>query len=167
MYYTQTEANKFEISWAEDYTSCTINGKTYPADMQKRNDNSFHLILDEKSYTVFVSEINKELKTVKLRINGTPYALELKDELDALLKKMGINKHAAQKISEIKAPMPGMVKEVSAEAGQAVKKGDMLLVLEAMKMENNLKSPIDSVIKSVNAKAGKAVEKNEVLIVFE
>jgi biotin carboxyl carrier protein len=62
--------------------------------------------------------------------------------------------------------MPGMVLNVLVQEGIAVKKGDALIVLEAMKMENILKSPSDGVIKKIIANKGKAVEKNEVLIQF-
>ena len=62
--------------------------------------------------------------------------------------------------------MPGMVLNILVAEGQQVKKGDSLLVLEAMKMENVLKSPTDGVIKKVVATKGTAVEKNQLLIQF-
>jgi biotin carboxyl carrier protein len=73
---------------------------------------------------------------------------------------------AAKKINDIKAPMPGMVLSVLVSEGQEVKKGDSLIVLEAMKMENILKSPADGIIKKVVANKGTAVEKNQLLIQF-
>ena len=72
----------------------------------------------------------------------------------------------AKKAADLKAPMPGLVVEVSVSEGQEIKKGDKLVVLEAMKMENILKSPADGVVKKVNVKKGNTVEKNEVLILF-
>jgi biotin carboxyl carrier protein len=72
----------------------------------------------------------------------------------------------ASKVNEIKAPMPGLVLDVRVSEGEAVKKGDAIIVLEAMKMENIIKSPTDGIIKKISVKKGVAVEKNQVLIHF-
>ena len=62
--------------------------------------------------------------------------------------------------------MPGMVLNILVTEGQDIKKGDPLIVLEAMKMENVLKSPTDGIVKKINVNKGIAVEKNQVLIQF-
>ena len=79
---------------------------------------------------------------------------------------MGLNAAISQKVNEVKAPMPGLVLRALVEEGAAVKKGDSLLVLEAMKMENVIKSPVDAVVAKIPVKQGQAVEKNQVLIQF-
>ena len=73
---------------------------------------------------------------------------------------------ASKKVNEVKAPMPGMVLNILVQEGAEVKKGDALLVLEAMKMENIIKSPCDGTVKRVAATKGTAVEKNQLLIQF-
>jgi biotin carboxyl carrier protein len=80
---------------------------------------------------------------------------------------LGMDKLAAVGVQEVKAPMPGMVLNIIVSTGDEVKKGDALLVLEAMKMENIIKSPRDGKVKTVKAIKGTAVEKNQSLIVFE
>ncbi len=87
--------------------------------------------------------------------------------MDFLLQSMGLDTLNSKKINEIKAPMPGLVLDIKVSEGSVVKKGDVLLVLEAMKMENNLKSPADGIVKKIVAKKGTAVEKNQLLISFE
>ena len=62
--------------------------------------------------------------------------------------------------------MPGLVLGISINAGEKVTKGDTLLILEAMKMENVIKSPTDGVIKSIAVKKGETVEKNQVILNF-
>jgi len=67
----------------------------------------------------------------------------------------------------VKAPMPGKIIKVVAAAGQAVKKGDVLMILEAMKMQNDIVSPVDGVVKSLNAVADQGVKTNEILAVIK
>lgn len=70
----------------------------------------------------------------------------------------------AQGAVKVNAPMPGKILKVNVNAGTAVKKGDVLLVLEAMKMENEIKAPKDGTITSVNVNKGDAVESGTLLV---
>jgi biotin carboxyl carrier protein len=79
---------------------------------------------------------------------------------------MGMSSATANKVNNIKAPMPGLIINLKVAEGDTVKAGDQLLILEAMKMENILKSPGDGVIKKIKVKKGDSVEKNQVLIEF-
>lgn len=145
----------------------SVDGRTFEADISKISEKEFHIIRNQRSYNVSITAINRREKTVTMVVNGTKYHAALKDRLDDLLHSMGMDKAAAQKISEVKAPMPGLVLRVMAEAGQPIKKGEPLIVLEAMKMENVLKSSADAVVKKVSVIKGDKVEKNQVLLVME
>ena len=101
-----------------------------------------------------------------VKINNTSYSLDIKDKYDDLLHSLGLDSLASKKVNDIKAPMPGMVLNILVTEGQEVKKGDPILVLEAMKMENVLKSPTDGIIKKIAINKGVAVEKNQILIQF-
>ena len=114
-----------------------------------------------------VVESNTAEKTFVIRINNNNYSLQLKDQYDELLQSLGMDSLNNQKESEIKAPMPGRVLDIMLSAGSSVVKGDGVLVLEAMKMENVIKSPTDGVIKKIAVIKDQAVEKNEVLVEFE
>jgi biotin carboxyl carrier protein len=92
--------------------------------------------------------------------------VNLKEPLDDLLQSMGLDKLATAKVSSVKAPMPGLVLSVLVSAGQEVKKGDKLLVLEAMKMENIIKAGGDGVVAQIMVNQGQAVDKNQTLIEF-
>jgi len=141
-----------------------LNGKKIALDTIKIKENSFHTIKDNKSYNLEVIKADYEEKRFVLLVNGNKYTLEVKDKYDELLKTMGFDSFTDNKISQVKAPMPGLVLDIIVSEGAVVKKGDSLLVLEAMKMENNIKSPADGIIKKINVKKGMAVEKNQVLV---
>lgn len=136
-------------------------------DIQKTSSGAHHLLVNDKSVTseIVASDFLNRSYTVK--INSNLYQVQISNKLDVLINDMGLSLSANQVINEIKAPMPGMILDVSAEVGQEVKEGDNLLVLEAMKMENTIMAPRDAVIKSINVEKGKTVSKNEVLIEME
>ncbi|HEX8608798.1 MAG TPA: acetyl-CoA carboxylase biotin carboxyl carrier protein subunit, partial [Pedobacter sp.] len=89
-----------------------------------------------------------------------------KDQFDKLLDKMGLSNLNAAKVSEIKAPMPGMVLKVLVEEGAEVRKGESLFILEAMKMENIIKSIADVTVKTIKIQPGDKVEKGQILMLF-
>lgn len=132
----------------------------------KINDRQFHLIYKNTSYNLDILKLNKEEKTLVIKVNGSRFNLSVADKYDELLKSLGMDNLSAKKVNDVKAPMPGMVLNVLVQEGVSVKKGDALIVLEAMKMENILKSPSDGIIKKIIASKGRAVEKNEILIQF-
>lgn len=145
----------------------SIDSALFELDVLKSKEGLYHVIKNNKSYTVEVVKIDKIEKTVQLKINGTIYNSQLKDKFDELLKDLGFDKLLVTKVNEIKAPMPGLVLNIVVAPGDVVKKGDVVIVLEAMKMENNLKSPADGVVKKIAVQKGNAVEKNQILIQFE
>ncbi|HET6991697.1 MAG TPA: biotin/lipoyl-containing protein [Bacteroidia bacterium] len=144
----------------------TIDDKSFACDVISPEFQKFHVIRDHKSYEVEIVEADIQAKTLVIKVNGHTYPLSIADKFDELLQSMGMDKIANKKINELKAPMPGLVLNVMVSEGQAVKKGDAIIVLEAMKMENILKSPADVTIKSIPVKKGVAVEKGQVLVLF-
>ena len=143
-----------------------LNGESFAWDIVKLTDRTFHIIRNHQSFTAEVLEINAAEKTVVLRINGHLHTVKLKDRFDLLLEKMGMSSAATAKVNSIKAPMPGLIVGVTVQPGDVVSKGDSVLVLEAMKMENLLKAPGDGTVKAIKVTKGDRVEKGQVLIEF-
>jgi len=165
--YKITGKQSFEVAPEEGKAEGLLNGQFYSLDIEKLDQNSWHIIKDNASYYVQWIERNEESKTFTLKVNGTLMTLEAKNDFDLLLDKMGMSNLGGAKASKLKAPMPGKVLEVMVTPGQEVAKGEGLVILEAMKMENVLKAEEGGTVKSVNVSVGDAVEKNNVLIDFE
>ena len=102
----------------------------------------------------------------RIRLRGQDYRVELEGERARAIRELA-GHDAAPVNRELLAPMPGLVVKVLVEPGQTVIAGDGLVVVEAMKMENELRAEADRVVGSVEVVAGDTVERNQVLIRFE
>jgi biotin carboxyl carrier protein len=160
-----TEKHKVVFDHKDAWTG-TINDQPFSCDVISPGSKRFHVLRDNRSYEVEIVEADTTAKTMLIKVNGHAYPLSVADKFDELLHSMGLDKAATVKFNDLKAPMPGLVLNVVVEEGQQIKKGDPVIVLEAMKMENILKSPADLTVKKVLVKKGVAVEKGQVLIQF-
>ncbi len=158
--------NKYNFELNRTQGTLLVNNKPVNIDISSINDTKWHVINNFKSYNVELISFSKEEKIGCFKINGNLYHINAKDGFDILLDKLGINYANTTRLTEVKAPMPGMVLHVFVTNGMEVKKGDNLFTLEAMKMENIIKSTNDLVVKSVKIKPGDKVEKNQVLILI-
>ena len=136
-------------------------------DVLQTDTQSWHVLYNNKTYLVHLIEYDKTTKQVKVSINNKTTSFTIKTELDNLLHSLGLDKVNAQKMQDLKAPMPGLIVDVKVKEGQAVQQGDPLLVLEAMKMENVIKATGSATVKSIKVNAKDKVEKNTILIEFE
>jgi biotin carboxyl carrier protein len=157
---------KFNFEVNETQGAWTVNGDQFDADTLVIKDNLLHILHQHTSYRVEIVSFSKEEKTASIKVNGHTYSIAIKDRFDDLLHQLGLDNLQSAKVAELKAPMPGLVLSILVKEGDEIKKGDNLLVLEAMKMENIIKSPADVTIKSIKIKPSDKVEKNQVLIQF-
>ncbi|HTA81649.1 MAG TPA: biotin/lipoyl-containing protein [Bacteroidia bacterium] len=146
--------------------SIEINGKPVILDAFEAHKDTYHIIYNTNSYTAELISYMPDEKLLTLKLNDRRYEVKLKDETEELLERLGIGTKN-HKIQHIKAPMPGLIIEIKVNSGDTVNKGDSLLVLEAMKMENIIKAQGQAVVKKVVVTKGTAVEKNQVLIEME
>ena len=144
-----------------------LDGEEIVLDIHTLSPSQFHLIHKQHSYRVEVMDTDYSQKKFVFTINGKQISVQLKEELDLLLEKMGMEAATETAIKEIRSPMPGLIRGIAISEGSSVTTGDNLLTLEAMKMENSIKSPVDGIIASIQVKTGQSVEKNQLLIAFE
>ncbi|HEU5441465.1 MAG TPA: biotin/lipoyl-containing protein [Ktedonobacterales bacterium] len=128
----------------------------------------YSLLIGNQSYDAFARPVPTEESTeraIEVHIHGYPYVVEVRDERTEALAQLSGGAHAAGDAA-IRAPMPGLVVNVLAELGTEVQRGQTVVVLEAMKMENDLQSPRAGVVKDVRAAKGQTVGQGEVLAVI-
>lgn len=136
-------------------------------DVIKISDTCYHLLQNNKSYHSEIISSNFNSKSYEVKINNNLYQINILDDLDLLIKKMGFSMGITKHIDFINAPMPGLILEINVAIGQKVIENDPLLILEAMKMENVLTSPREGIIKSISVRKGAPVDKGALLIEFE
>jgi acetyl/propionyl-CoA carboxylase alpha subunit len=164
----QVNTNSIQ-TWDVDYHptgSITVNDEPFDWDITVLSEGKFHVLYNNQSVVAEVLAADYATKTFQLKLNGQLVDLHVKDRFDLLLAKLGMSAATVSKVNELKAPMPGLIVAVRVEPGQAVQKGDALLVLEAMKMENILKAPADGIIDAVKVGLRDNVTKGQVLIQF-
>lgn len=136
-------------------------------DVQKLSPTRFHVLHDQKAYTVVVVDTDFAGRKGCIRINGNTYHLEIKDSYDQLVEKMGLLSNATQKAKNINAPMPGLIMDVLVYPGEEIEEGTPLLVLSAMKMENQILAQGAGTIKAIAVNVGDTVDKGQLIIEME
>lgn len=150
----EVEANKFEV---------TIDDKSYIIDTQLTESNVYSLIVNGES---FETDVDSKDGTFNVMTEGDLFKIEVMDELKLkMLARRGGG--AAEGKQIIKSEMPGAIIDVKVKVGDEVKEGDVLLILEAMKMQNEIKSPKDGEVKEVFVKAGENINADAKMIVVE
>jgi biotin carboxyl carrier protein len=124
-----------------------------------------HLLLGSRSHSVVARQSGRK-GIWNLTIGGRTVAVEVLDERTRTIRQMA-GGGEAEADKAIYAPMPGMVVRINVEVGDTVAAGQGIVVVEAMKMENELKAPSAGVVARIEAAPGKPVEKGAVLIVLE
>ena len=161
-YVAATEDHTFTIEIGRP-GEVTVNDTARHVDLQPIDDTLFSLIVDGRAYEAFVE---RREGAYHVMIEGERHVVEIEDERRGGLRRLGEAKHDHAGEVQVNAPMPGLVVAVSVEAGQAVRAGQGVAVLEAMKMENEIRSPRDGTVKTVRVKAGEKVNQGTVLVVI-
>jgi biotin carboxyl carrier protein len=153
-----------ELERATPSSPWTLKG--VKPDLVKTGPGQYSLVLNGRSHRVLVLKEDRENGTMRLRIGARTYTVKLENEQQHLMHELGLDKSAGAAVKEIKAPMPGLVLKRLVKEGDAVKKNDPLLILEAMKMENVIKSPGEGTVSKLHVAEKTAVEKGQLLVSF-
>lgn len=160
-----TVNSKKKIVRFSENTIIYVDDKEYNQELYHLSGDTYLLKLDNKVYEISADQIDHERFVISIdgRNFDTIIRTSLQEKASKLIELRTIFRHKL----EVKAPMPGMVLKIKKQAGDNVILGDSVLILEAMKMENDLRAHISGKIKSINVKEGMAVEKGYSLFIIE
>jgi pyruvate carboxylase subunit B len=139
-----------------------VNGSEVGVHAGPAGPNTVHLLIDGESRVVTIEHLDGG--RFRATVNGRVIDGSVRDARSLLLERYGMSNGAEVVERTIRAPMPGLVVRVLVEPGDAVEAGQGVVVLEAMKMENELRSPSAGTVGAVHARPGTAVGKNELLM---
>jgi biotin carboxyl carrier protein len=144
-----------------------LNDQKYSIEILKNyGNNVYSFSVNNKIYQALISKDSSG--NYKVNLNGFTYEAEVKNETALMLDKLTSSSSSAnKKATKLRAPMPGLVVKINVKEGDTVKKGEKIIIVEAMKMENALGAPSAGIVKSIKVSEGQAVEKDAVLIEFE
>jgi biotin carboxyl carrier protein len=133
-------------------------------DVLSVKDNAFHVLKNGQSYHAELVQVDYDTRLFTFLIAGNKYEVKISDYYERLVRQLGLTTGGTHKMNIVKAPMPGLVLNIMVEPGQTVEKGDPLIILEAMKMENVIKAAGEGRVKAIKVLKGTAVDKGQLLI---
>jgi len=162
MKYVTTVANKEYTIEVIDEKHISINDRVMEVDFESVSGQPvYSMLIDGKSYESYVYQGEEDWQVLLL---GRQYPIKVEDERERRMKSVVGGKAEATGEFHLKAPMPGLVVAVAVEEGQQVEKGQVLVILESMKMQNELKSPRAGVVQRIKVKAGESVEIKQTIL---
>ncbi len=163
----EIEDKKHEVEFERDGRKviASVDGRKYELDVSEPEPNIFLIKNEEKVYEASVTPPPDRKGTTNVRLGNKEREVRLIDT--KRLRSASANAEHGEGAAEIKTAMPGKVVRVLATAGSEIKKGDGVIVVEAMKMQNELRSPKDGVLKEIRAAEGATVNAGDVLAVVE
>ncbi len=153
----------YQISYQMEQLVASLDGHSYPFEWEDLGGGEFHLRTGTGNYHVLLIE-HQPCGQVLFQVNGHLYLITVRDEQQQLLNQMEFGKSGATGITLMHAPMPGKVLQVLVDEGARIREGDPLIILEAMKMENELRASGDGRIETVHCRPGASVEKHQTLV---
>lgn len=154
---------KIRVTLSGEHAS--IDGKEFKYSLSGLSSSTYNFIVDNKSYIISAGKngYSEYIITLKGQVFETKVLSALQEKAANLIESKSV-KHS---ITIIKSPMPGMILKIKRKAGEDIVQGDSLLILEAMKMENDIRAPVSGKVKEIKVSEGQAVEKGIPLIIIE
>ena len=161
IYHVTLGERSFEIELAPE--GVRVNGEAVEVALARLEGGPTRsLLVDGRSYRLSARRVGRE--TWDLHLRGRRLRADVVDERTRAIREMTGGAGAASGPKPIVAPMPGMVVKVEVEEGDTVKAGQGVVIVEAMKMENELKADADARVNRIHVSEGQAVEKDELLV---
>lgn len=160
-YVTTVEGRQFLVEILDE-KHVSVDGTVYEVDFESVSGQPvYSLIVDGKSHESYVARADENWQVL---MRGRLYPVTVEDEREKRLRAAAGGGVAESGEFILKAPMPGLVVTIPVTEGQAVKKGQVLIILESMKMQNELKAPRDGIVQRIKARPGESVEQKQSLL---
>jgi biotin carboxyl carrier protein len=160
-YITTVEDKEFVVEIVDE-KHITVDGKVYEIDFESVSGQPvYSLIVDGRSHESYVYQGDDNWQVL---LRGRLYPAIVEDEREKRLRAAAGGGVAETGEFHLRAPMPGLVVAIPVEEGQEIKKGQVILILESMKMQNELKAPRDGTMGRIRVKAGESVEQKQTLL---
>ncbi|HWP03271.1 MAG TPA: acetyl-CoA carboxylase biotin carboxyl carrier protein subunit [Gemmatimonadaceae bacterium] len=164
-YYVEVAGREFVV--AIEPNGIEIDGRRVSADLTELvRDSLYVLRVEGRNHVLALRREGNDCRYLAWTDCGR-LEVVVQDEVARTLAALGKQRHSAQRIAPLVAPMPGLVVRVTVNVGARVRAGQGVVVVEAMKMENELRAPADGIVSAVRVQPGTAVEKGAVLLEFE
>jgi biotin carboxyl carrier protein len=165
IYLVNIGGRKFEVTINGDLSVVKIDGRDVEVDYRLLQGGELHSILTDHVNHEFALKRSED--GFEVWHGSKQLHVGISDEKTERFKRLMGDALSSVKTESLKAPMPGLILKIEIEVGQSIKKGDGLIIIEAMKMENELKAHTSGIVKEIKVKSGQPVEKNQVLVIFE
>ncbi len=160
-YITSVEGKQFLVEIIDD-KHVSVDGKVYEVDFESVSGQPvYSLIVNGRSHESYIYQGDDNWQVL---LRGRLYPVTVEDEREKRLRAAARGGVAETGDFHLRAPMPGLVVAISVTEGQSVKKGQVILILESMKMQNEIKAPRDGTIGRIRVKAGETVEQKQMLL---
>lgn len=163
-YLINIEDQTYEVD-VNEHNKIILNGYEVLFELKNYSADSYTLLCNNKIYEVDIISNNDSI--LQLSIDNDVYEVEVKDRFAQLMERFNREIGEREKEIIIRAPMPGLVLKITVEKGQRVETGSSLLILEAMKMENEIRATSPGVVKDIRIKERTAVEKGDILLILD
>ncbi len=160
----EDKALDFDLTESSGKLRILHDGKELEADCVALSSNSFSIILHGKSHFLTLTEKDGGYE---ITVDQCTQFIQVKDETRLLLEKFGFSDSDDRHAGEVKAPIPGLVTSIFVKTGQQVEKNQPLVILEAMKMENEIDSPVAGTVREIHVSDGQSVEKGSLMVTIE
>ncbi len=154
----------FDFTHAPEKITIVGHPRKVEVDLVSLGENAFSLLLDNKSHYLTIIE---EPDGFEVTVDHHTHIVTVQDDTEILLKKFGLSNTNTRNEGQVRAQIPGMVSRIFVTQGESIKAQQKLLILEAMKMENEIDSPFEGIVKTIHVTPGSAVEKGELIMEIE
>lgn len=155
---------EYEIQLINDHQA-EIDGEIHEINFESIGKQlTYSLLVDGKSFEI---NLYQENGTWEVILRGRRYTVRVEDERERLLRSVPDRSNLEEERYCLQSPMPGLVISIPVNEGQQVTKGDVLLILESMKMQNELTAPRDGTVTEIRVEINENVERKQTLVIVE